>query len=82
MKKYRILTNVFAAVTVVLLCAMCTVVSFSYGSYLCAVAHHATSFPAEVAFLYAIPFLIAIAVTGTLYFVFRKKAQVAGEQGE
>lgn len=73
MKKYKILTITFHILSIILLCAMCIVVSSCFASYVCAIKHNGMSAPADVALLYAIPFIIAIAITSTLTIVFYKK---------
>ena len=49
-----------AGLAVVLGCAMCYVVGFTYRDMLCGIEHCGYSAPAEIAFLYAIPFAAAI----------------------
>lgn len=71
MKKLSIL---FAALAVLLWGAMCAVVAWNYSSMLCGIAHCGFSAPASVAFFYAIPFVIAIAVCVVLTIVLRKKS--------
>ena len=71
MKKLSVL---FAALAVFLWGAMCAVVAWNYCDMLHGIEHHGYSAPANVAFLYTIPFLIAIAVCVVLAIVLRKKS--------
>ena len=75
MKHTRIISRVFGISAIVLLCAMCAVVSYEFGVGVVLNKYMLTSFPAWVAFLYAIPFAIAIGVCFVLHVYFRKKAQ-------
>lgn len=75
MKKTKRISVIFGVLTIVLLCAMCCVVSFSYANLICAVKHKGTSAPAEVALLLLIPFGIGIVITSTLCYVFCKKSK-------
>ena len=70
MKKLSVL---FAALAVLLWGAMCAVVAWNYRSMLCGIEHGGFSAPADIAFFYAIPFVIAIAVCVVLSIVFRKR---------
>ena len=72
MKKLSIL---FAALAILLSDAMCAVVAYKFCDALWSIKYGGTSFPADVAFLYAIPFAAAIAVCVILAIVFRKKAK-------
>ena len=71
MKKLSIL---FAALAVLLWGAMCAVVAWNYGAMLHGIEYHGYSAPASVAFVCAIPFVIAIAVCVVLTLVLRKKS--------
>ena len=53
----RKLSNLFIVLALVLSHAMCAVVAFNYSAMLCAIEHAGFSAPAEVALLYAIPYL-------------------------
>ena len=67
------LSYLFATIAVVLSDIMCIVVAYNYRSMLCAIEHAGFSAPADIAFLYAIPFVIAIAVCIVLAIKFSKK---------
>ena len=54
-------SNLFAVLVIVLSHAMCAVVAYVYRGILCDIEHAGFSAPADLAFLYAVPFLIAIA---------------------
>ena len=70
MKKLSVLFTVLA---VVLSDIMCFVVAYNYRSMLCGIEHAGFSAPASIAFLYAIPFAIAIIVCVVLAIRFYKK---------
>ncbi len=74
MKQTKIISRIFGISAIVLLCAMCSVVSYEFGVLLWAGRHYLTSFPAWVAFLYAIPFAIAIGICFVLHMFFKKKS--------
>ncbi len=72
MKKLSVL---FAALAVLLWGAMCAVVAWNYSTMLHGIEHHGYSAPASIAFLYAIPFVIGIAVCVVLAIVLHKKSK-------
>ncbi len=72
MKKLSIF---FAALAVILSDVMCAVVAFNYCDILWGTEYAGYSAPADVAFLYAIPYLAAIAVCVALAIVFRRKSK-------
>ena len=65
----------FIILAVLLSDAMCAFVAYSYRDMLCGIEHMAYSAPASVAFLYAIPFGVAIIVCVILAYIFRRKAK-------
>lgn len=67
---------IFAALGVLLSDIMCFVVAFNYRDMLCGIEHRGFSAPAEIAFLIAIPFVIAITLCFILAFVFHRKAKI------
>ena len=67
------LSFVFTAIAIVLSDVMCFLVAFIYRDMLCGIEHAGYSAPASIAFLYAIPFLVGIAVCVILAIRFRKK---------
>lgn len=71
MKKLSVL---FAVLAALLWGAMCTVVAWNYRDMLCGMEHCGFSAPPSVAFLFAIPFAVAIAVCVVLAVVFHKKS--------
>ncbi len=75
MKQAKIIAIVFGVITEVLLCAMCSIVSYSYRNLICAMEHVGGSAPPSVAFLLAIPFGIGIAVSAVLCWIFYRKAK-------
>ncbi len=75
MKKFKILRNVFATLAFVLSHAMCIDVALNYASMLCAIEHKGFSAPADTAFLFAIPYVVAILLCLGLAWVCNKKAK-------
>ena len=75
MKRNKVLSVVFAVITVLLLCAMCATVAFSYAEMICAMNHCGASAPPEIAFFLVIPFLVGIAISAVLWTVFHKKSK-------
>lgn len=75
MKNAKIISTIAMVLTVIILCAMCATVASAYTAMWYQGKCFMTSFPAWVAFFYAIPFIIGIAVTLTVYFIFAKKAR-------
>ena len=67
------LSYLFAALAILLWGVMCATVAWNYCGLLCSIEHCGFSAPANIAFFYAIPFAIAIAVCVTLAVVFYKK---------
>ena len=67
------LSRLFAALAILLWGVMCAVVAWNYCDMLHGIEHHGFSAPADIAFLYAIPFTVAIAVCVVLTMVFHKK---------
>ena len=69
------LCTLFTILAVLLSEIMCAVVAYSYRGMLCGIAHQGFSAPATVAFLYAIPFIAAIALCAGLAIHFCRKAK-------
>ena len=69
------LSRIFAALAILLWGAMCAVVAWNYCDLLHSIDHHGFSAPADIAFFYAIPFGIVIAVCVVLAMVFHKKSK-------
>lgn len=65
----------FAAIAVLLSDIMCFVVAYNYRDILCGIEHAGFSAPATLAFIYAVPFLIGIAVCVVLSIRFYKKSK-------
>ncbi len=70
MKKLSIL---FITVAIILSNVMCFVVAYYYRGMICCIEHMGCSAPPEVAFIYAVPFMIGIIVCAVLAIKFRKK---------
>ncbi len=68
------LSHFFTALAILLWGAMCTVVAWNYCDMLHGMEHHGYSAPANVVFLFAIPFAVAIIVCVVLAVVFHKKS--------
>ena len=69
------LSHVFIILAFVLSHIMCIVVAYNYSYMLCQIEHAGNSAPAEISFLYAIPFVLAISVCVILSLVFNKKSK-------
>ena len=70
---------IFAVLGVLLSDIMCFVVAFNYRDMLCGIEHRGFSAPAEIAFLIAIPFVIAITLCFILAFLFYRKAKIGSD---
>ena len=66
---------VFWTIAAILSDVMCFVVAYNYRDILCGIEHKGFSAPADIAFLYAIPFLAAIAFCIVLAIVFYRKSR-------
>lgn len=75
MRKFKILRNIFIALSFVLSHTMCANVAFNYASLLCAIEHKGFSAPANTAFIFAIPQAIGVIICLVLALVFNKKAR-------
>ena len=75
MKQAKIISRVFGISSIVLLCAMCSVVAYEYAVMLWAGRYFLTSAPPWVAFFLAIPFVIAIGICFVLHLFFKKKIE-------
>ena len=73
-KPMRKLSHLFSAVAILLSDVMCAVVAFGYRDMLCGIEHSCYSAPASVAFLYAIPFGIGIAVCSLVAYILHKRS--------
>ena len=74
MKQNQKLSVLFGIFTVILLCAMCAAVAFSYARMICYMEHCGASAPPSVAFFLAIPFGIGILINaGLCWFFYRKQ---------
>ena len=69
------LSILFGALTVLLLCIGSAAVAYNYSYMQFAIIYEGASAPASIAFLVAIPFLPAIAVTAFLTFIFNKRSK-------
>ena len=70
----RKLSNLFGIIALLLSSVMFAFVGYKYRDMLCSIQHGGASAPATVAFLYAIPFLLGIALCVILAVIFHKKA--------
>lgn len=70
----KTLSTVFWIMAVLLSDVMCAVVAYNYCDMVWGIKYAAYSAPARTAFVYAIPFVIAIAVCVVLAVFFKKKA--------
>lgn len=69
----KALRNLCIACALLLSHAMCAAVAFAYRGMLCGIDHLGFSAPADVAFVYAIPFAAGILLCGVLAVVFHRK---------
>ena len=69
------LSYIFTALAIILSNIMCAVVAFTYRGILCDIEHAGFSAPADLAFLYAIPFAIGIIACVVLAIIFWRKAK-------
>ena len=70
----------FLAAILLLSCAMCAVLAYNYRAMLDAIEHEGASAPASIVFLYAIPYLILIAVSVVGAVICRKKSKGENKQ--
>ena len=70
MKKFKFL---FIALAILLSDIMCFVIAYNYRDMLCGIEHSGFSAPAEIAFLYAIPFIAGIIICVIPAIRFRNK---------
>ncbi len=68
------LSTLFAALAVLLSDVMCAVVAYNYCELLWGAKYAGYSAPASTAFLYAVPYALAIAACAALAVVFKKRA--------
>lgn len=52
--------HIFSAIAIVLSHIMCVVVAYNYQDMLCGIQHAGYSAPASIAFITAVPYLVAI----------------------
>lgn len=69
------ISHVFALLSVLLSDVMCAVVGFNYGKMVWGIENAGYSAPASAVFIWAIPFLIGIAICVVLAVVMRKKGK-------
>ena len=69
------LSRLFAALAIVISNVMCFVVAYNYRDMLCGIEHAGYSAPAGTAFLYAVPFAVAVTVCAVLAIGFNKKSE-------
>ena len=69
------LSTIFIILALTLSHIMCTVVAYNYAALLYCGKYGGCSAPASVAFLYAIPFGIGVAICTALAIIFKHKAK-------
>ena len=69
----KFLSTFFAFLAILTSNVMCLVVAYNYRDMLCGTLHSGFSAPPSIAFLYAIPFVIAIVIFALLAKAIRKK---------
>lgn len=72
----KTLSIVFGALAVILSDVMCAVVAYSYCNLTWSGRYEGCGAPPSTAFLYAIPYLLGIAVCVVLAVVFKKKSMM------
>ena len=73
LKKLKILKNIFVVLAIIISNVMIGNVFYIYAKMECAIEHKGFSAPADIAFLYAIPYALAIIICIlTIYFINRK----------
>lgn len=75
MKKYKYLSCVFAALSILLTNAMCATVAFQYCDMRWKILYEGYSAPAGTAFLLAIPYGTGMIICAVLAWLFHKKYQ-------
>ena len=73
MKKYKYLSHVFAALAVLLSDVMCATVAYNYCDMQWGIRYRGYSAPANVAFIFIIPYVIGIAICIILSWTFYKR---------
>ena len=63
----------FIVIAIILSDIMCFIVAYNYRDALCSIEHKGFSAPAEIAFLYAIPFILGIFICIVFAIKFNKK---------
>ena len=82
MKKYKILKNIFIVLALMLSHFMCADVAYNYAAMVCGIKHMGFSAPADVAFLFAIPYAIAVVICAVMALIFSKKEKRIRERYE
>lgn len=74
MKRFRTLTVTFIVAAIILSNIMCANVAFEYCNMLWGIKYAGYSAPANVAFLFAIPYVIGILICLVLAYVFWRRS--------
>ena len=74
-RKVKKVALLFSIMSILLSDTMRAVIAYVYQDMLCGIAHMGYSAPANVAFLYAIPFIIAIMICIVLAAFFYRKTK-------
>lgn len=82
MKQYKWLAHLFTALAILLSNVMCAVVAYNYCALCWGGQYAGYSAPPSVAFLYGIPYGIAIIICVILAWMFRRKHQNAYRASE
>lgn len=69
------LSYIFFALAILLSNVMCAAIAYDYRGLICAAEHQGFSAPANIAFIYAIPYLVAIIATLALAILCYKKSK-------
>ena len=73
----KTLSILFGGLTALLLCIASATIAYQYRQMQFAILYEGASAPAGIAFLYAIPFGIAIAISATLCWIFYNRCKKA-----
>lgn len=69
------ISNWMLVIAVILSDIMCTTVAYQYRHMLCGIEHSGYSAPADVAFLYGIPYILGIIICLIISIILKKKGK-------
>ena len=74
MHRAKLLSLIFAIVSLILICIACVSAGYFYAQAECAILHAGYSAPAYISLIYVIPYIPFIAVSIILTVIFNKKS--------